>query len=348
MDIDHQLHRIPPLRHIFTAMTSLLATLSILAFLSPLSPVSASSVTTLKAKARAIANQINADNTHLSSISSTYLSEGSLYDSTKARAAELEIKIARVKHLVIRDRKRVQRALVDAYVEGGLNSAAIFSWSNNPNTQISSSTYLGVATGELAQATAQFTGDEHDLSISLSTQEHNLTIESAAFDATAAARDQVLTTVAAEQSLYSSTNHELNTLVQQEEAAAQAAQAAQAAAAARASASASASARTAAGPPSAIATVATVPTGTPPPTTLAGEFAAIRNCESGGDYSLNTGNGYYGAYQFAAATWTGLGESGLPSSAPASTQDAAAFQLYQRAGDSFTAWPTCAAIIGLG
>ncbi len=50
---------------------------------------------------------------------------------------------------------------------------------------------------------------------------------------------------------------------------------------------------------------------------------ALRQCESGGNYADNTGNGYYGAYQFSLGTWSRLGLSGLPSSAPPSVQDQA-------------------------
>ena len=46
-----------------------------------------------------------------------------------------------------------------------------------------------------------------------------------------------------------------------------------------------------------------------------GVWASLRQCESGGNYADNTGNGYYGAYQFALGTWHGLGYSGLPSAA---------------------------------
>ncbi len=49
----------------------------------------------------------------------------------------------------------------------------------------------------------------------------------------------------------------------------------------------------------------------------------LRSCESGGNYQDNTGNGYYGAYQFSPGTWARLGYSGLPSDAPPSVQDAA-------------------------
>ncbi|HSX46337.1 MAG TPA: ubiquitin-like domain-containing protein [Candidatus Saccharimonadia bacterium] len=49
----------------------------------------------------------------------------------------------------------------------------------------------------------------------------------------------------------------------------------------------------------------------------------LRSCESGGNYADNTGNGYYGAYQFSLGTWQRLGYSGLPSNAPPSVQDQA-------------------------
>jgi resuscitation-promoting factor RpfB len=49
----------------------------------------------------------------------------------------------------------------------------------------------------------------------------------------------------------------------------------------------------------------------------------LRQCESGGNYQDNTGNGYYGAYQFSLGAWGRLGYSGLPSSAPPNVQDQA-------------------------
>lgn len=74
-------------------------------------------------------------------------------------------------------------------------------------------------------------------------------------------------------------------------------------------------------------------------------LAGIRRCESGGNYSDNTGNGYYGAYQFSESTWLGLGFSGLPSSAAPSVQDLAAAKLAQRSG--WGQWPACATMLGL-
>ena len=70
-----------------------------------------------------------------------------------------------------------------------------------------------------------------------------------------------------------------------------------------------------------------------------GELASIRECESGGDYSANTGNGYYGAYQFTQETWEGVGGSGSPASASPAEQDAAAQRLMAQSGSS--PWPVC-------
>lgn len=40
---------------------------------------------------------------------------------------------------------------------------------------------------------------------------------------------------------------------------------------------------------------------------LAEWLRVLRMCESGGNYRINTGNGYYGAYQFLTSTWQSLG-----------------------------------------
>jgi uncharacterized protein YabE (DUF348 family) len=61
----------------------------------------------------------------------------------------------------------------------------------------------------------------------------------------------------------------------------------------------------------------------PASSSLSSWLAKLRQCESGGNYADNTGNGYYGAYQFSLGTWERLGYSGLPSDAPPAQQDAA-------------------------
>jgi hypothetical protein len=77
----------------------------------------------------------------------------------------------------------------------------------------------------------------------------------------------------------------------------------------------------------------------------ADDFARLRASESGGNYATNTGNGYYGAYQFDLQTWRGLGYSGLPSDASPATQDEAARRL--QADRGWSPWPSCSRQLGL-
>ena len=76
-----------------------------------------------------------------------------------------------------------------------------------------------------------------------------------------------------------------------------------------------------------------------------GIWAELRNCESGGNYRADTGNGFYGAYQFTQQTWSDLGFAGRPDLAAPSTQDAAAQKL--EAASGWGQWPACSAALGL-
>lgn len=76
-----------------------------------------------------------------------------------------------------------------------------------------------------------------------------------------------------------------------------------------------------------------------------GVWAALAQCESGGNPSTNTGNGYYGLYQFSLSTWQALGGTGLPSDASAAEQTRIAQKLQAQSG--WGQWPSCAASLGL-
>lgn len=66
---------------------------------------------------------------------------------------------------------------------------------------------------------------------------------------------------------------------------------------------------------------------------------AIAACESGGNYTTNTGNGYYGAFQFDLQTWQSVGGYGLPSNASVAEQNLRAAILYAQRGAA--PWPIC-------
>ena len=87
--------------------------------------------------------------------------------------------------------------------------------------------------------------------------------------------------------------------------------------------------------------------GTKSSTSFSGSFsealARLRSCE--GSYTSNTGNGYYGAYQFDKRTWGNYGGYELASDAPVAVQDEKAWQTYKARG--WQPWPTCKVKMGL-
>jgi hypothetical protein len=241
----------------------------------------------------------------------------------------------------------VRAAALVAYVNAGKVSALGLYLDGSPNDLATGATYVRAASEHIASSIALLTGSELTLSSNLKVERFEVTSAAHSLALTSAARQSALAAVGAERASLSSVNGALATLVQEEEIARQRAAAeaaARAAAAAAAAASSAASPVTSSGPP-AILSIGSTAVTTAVPTSLAASFAAIRRCESSGNYALNTGNGYYGAYQFSAATWSRLGGAGLASSASAAAQDAAAYKLYQSSG--WSAWPECAAISGL-
>jgi uncharacterized protein YabE (DUF348 family) len=73
---------------------------------------------------------------------------------------------------------------------------------------------------------------------------------------------------------------------------------------------------------------------------------SLAQCESGGNWATNTGNGYYGGLQFNLGTWQAYGGSGLPSQNSRETQIAIATKVRDASG-GYGAWPACAASLGL-
>jgi len=71
----------------------------------------------------------------------------------------------------------------------------------------------------------------------------------------------------------------------------------------------------------------------------------LAECESGGDWSISTGNGYYGGLQFALGSWGAVGGIGYPHEASREEQIYRAELLQDMQG--WDAWPTCSRIIGL-
>jgi LysM repeat protein len=78
-----------------------------------------------------------------------------------------------------------------------------------------------------------------------------------------------------------------------------------------------------------------------------GVWDRIAKCESGGNWHINTGNGYYGGLQFSAGTWRAYGGAAYASTADKASKAAqiAVASKVQRA-QGWGAWPTCSARAG--
>ena len=72
---------------------------------------------------------------------------------------------------------------------------------------------------------------------------------------------------------------------------------------------------------------------------------SLAQCESGGNWATNTGNGYSGGLQFSATTWAAYGGTGSAADASREQQIAVAEQV--QASQGWGAWPSCAAELGL-
>ena len=75
------------------------------------------------------------------------------------------------------------------------------------------------------------------------------------------------------------------------------------------------------------------------------QFERLASCESGGNWSISTGNGYYGGLQFNLATWRGVGMDGYPHQASKAQQIAAGQKLHSQRG--WKPWPSCSRKLGL-
>jgi hypothetical protein len=72
---------------------------------------------------------------------------------------------------------------------------------------------------------------------------------------------------------------------------------------------------------------------------------AMAQCESGGNWSASTGNGYYGGLQFTPATWAANGGGGSPAAASRDEQIRVARNVLHTQG--IGAWPVCGGPVAL-
>ena len=69
------------------------------------------------------------------------------------------------------------------------------------------------------------------------------------------------------------------------------------------------------------------------------DWSGVAQCESGGNWHINTGNGFYGGLQFTLSTWLGFGGTGMPQFATRIRQITVAERVLAVQGVG--AWPIC-------
>jgi hypothetical protein len=99
-----------------------------------------------------------------------------------------------------------------------------------------------------------------------------------------------------------------------------------------------------------VAAAATAPMLTAVPAEAATDstWNQLAQCESGGDWHINTGNGYYGGVQFSDSTWDSFGGERYASRADMATREQQ-IQIAEKVLDSqgWGAWPACSSELGL-
>jgi hypothetical protein len=274
--------------------------------------------------------------------------------------------IAQLQGQVAGSLSRLRRQAILSYTGGMGGNLAGTGASTDPSLRAE---YLQVAAGSVTDAVDAYRAQQRQLAGAEAGLVGQERATQAAAMAAAAARQQALADASAEQAQIVGLQAELNQLeVAAAQAAAQQQQAVEAAAAQRAAAQRAAAAaqasaaqgapvnnglvtvvRTIVSPPAPAPAPAPAPVPPPPTSTgyqdAGGVWLQLRECESSDNYAENTGNGFFGAYQFSQATWSGLGYPGRPDLESHQMQDQAAMRL--QAARGWSQWPACAAALGL-
>ena len=305
----------------------------------------ASQLPALKSQAAQLGSQIAAESAKVQSLSMQFTSESSRLAQLHARLRMIDGRLARTEQKLATVRVALRRDVVDSFVSGGVTTRIHTLVTSNDTTNAIREQYLSAANGDMSATLDSLHAEQRVLAVERSSLLAAERRVEAAVSALGADRNALQSEDGAERATLAQVNGQVVALVNQQQQALLASEA---------------QIHTDPIPPGILAAAAYPPPAVPqppgqtatagpwgavpaPPTAAA--FAALRQCESGDNYQDDTGNGYYGAYQFSLGTWQGLGYSGLPSQAPPALQDQAARQL--QAADGWGQWPACAAQLGL-
>jgi hypothetical protein len=306
-------------------------------------------VATARDRISAVQAQIEAGATQVHSLTLAFqqanldaMTLGQQVSADQARIAQLQGRVAA-------SQNALRKEALLSYTGGGGTNLGVPVQGGDPSVRAE---YLQVATGNLRDDLDHFRAEQRQLSTAASTllvQEH---LSQAAMAAAAGARLHALAAASAEQGQLNQLQAQLTGVVE----------AAAVAAKQRAAVDAAAAASSTQGLPvnnglvSVVHTIVNAPAPPAPPaapaapaptpgyTDAGGQWLQLRQCESSDNYAENTGNGYYGAYQFSEQTWTGMGLPGRPDLESHQMQDQAAMKLQSERG--WGQWPACSAALG--
>jgi Transglycosylase-like domain len=296
---------------------------------------SADSIGSAQARADRLAAGIAAGAARIRGLEASFYQASDASATAASQLARTQAQLERIQRRVDAGRALLRSQAVTAYV-GGPSTAT----GRAVEDLVVRGEYLRLATGAVTDALDQLRVNAANLRRSEADVRRSQAAAMAAAGRVSHARQAALAEAGRQQAALDQVQGQLAVLL----ADAQAAQDRQHAAAARAEQLALDASRRPQGPPvnnGLVQAVAAATSGGG----AGGVWAQLRQCESGGNYAENTGNGYYGAYQFSQATWTNLGYPGRPDLESPGMQDQAAQKLQAISG--WGQWATCAAILGL-
>jgi hypothetical protein len=341
-----------------------LAAAAVLLAVMPARSATADSVSGVQASIAALQSQVASQATKIHTLTSAYqaatLQSASLSQQITAERASL----VTLRTQTAATRSALRNVALRAYTDGQSTPGSITSAADAAVQD----EYLAMASGDVSDTVDRLQGEQRQVRTAEQTITQAQQANAAAVAAAAQARSQALTTAGQEQTHLASLQDQLQQLVTAQSVAQAAAVAAKATQGAPVNGGLVSVVRTlVSAPVETTAPVATAPapaaaptappgtTTAPPPVAVpsptsgegatAQDFAELRQCESGDNYTEDTGNGFYGAYQFDAPTWADLGFPGRPDQEPPAMQDQAAEELQARSG--WGQWPACSAALGL-
>lgn len=365
-----------------TAAIVTLAAATGASWLTPLASApsaAADQITTTRQQVEAAQAQLIAGARRVHQLTLAYAQANLQESSIEALVASGQAQVARLEAATAQASARLRQEAVDSYTGAytGVPSVVAAPQNSPLADPAVRAGYISIASGDLRDSLDAYVASQRQLvqaqSLLASREKQSLAAATALQSARVSAISEAttdqnrldsiqaqLTNLEAVQAAQAAAAQAAATRAAQQAAAARAASAAQALQAEQAAAAAKARAALAtapvAGPPVNNGLVAVVqsvvappaPAANPAPTSgggAGGEWLQLRECESGDNYQANTGNGYFGAYQFSQQTWTNLGLPGRPDLEPPSMQDQAAMKLQSEYG--WGQWPACSAALGL-